>query len=244
MEENVKNRAIDCEILSSTKQLSIDEYSKVLKDDWNIRAITDAASYVCANQHASEEAIQGSGKHDFEGEYLPRIKKYFGYSGVHIENVLEIGCGFGRMSQFIASTCYNLYALDISGELLNIAEKRLGGLCGNILFIEGDGYNLNKIPDNSIDVAFEYICFQHIPFASIIKSYIHEVGRVLKKDGIFIMHGRDISGSSTGSDPGNTWHGVRISPAFVDLAILGTQLFVYEEEAIETDRYWCILKKR
>jgi len=235
------SRAIECRILEPTKQLSIGDYSRLLKEDWNARALVDAASYVCANQHATEEAIQGSGKHDFEGEFLSRVRKYY---EDFPETVLEIGCGFGRMSQFISEVCHILYAVDISGELLNIAEKRLKDVCNNIYFIEVDGYNLNKISDNSIDVAFEYICFQHIPSAQIIVNYIHEVSRVLRSGGIFIMHGRDVSGSITEMDPGNTWHGVRISPKFVDDAIKGTELYVYEEEAIETDRYWCILKKR
>lgn len=235
------SRAVDCKILEPTEQLSIDKYSEILKEDWNIRAQVDPASYVCANQHASEEAIQGSGKHDFKCEFMPRLKKYY---GDFPENVLEIGCGFGRMSQFISEVCGTLYAVDISGELLNIAEKRMSGKCGNICFVEVDGYTLKKILDNSIDVAFEYICFQHIPAAQIIASYIREVSRVLRSGGIFIMHGRDVSGPTTEMDPGNTWHGARISPDFIDGVIKDTELYIYEEEAIETDRYWCILKKR
>lgn len=237
MDETLKRRALGCYIVNS-KEVSIQEYVKTLKEDWNIRASVDPSVYVCASSNAKEEDIQSTGRGDFEREFLPRVS-------LPIDTCLEIGCGLGRMSQWISGVCKKLYAADISGELLNIAKKRLSiDKYLNIGFIELDGYTLKEIKDNSIDVAFEYICFQHIGSAEVIESYIREVARVLKIGGYFVMHGRDVSGNDTGFHPGNTWHGCRIGPTLVKESIEGTSLIIDNLEGINTDRFWAILKKK
>jgi SAM-dependent methyltransferase len=231
-----KKRAIDCEYLSLSDKTE-EEYLKILKGDWDIRAEVDPSLYVEAASHASEEEIQSSGQSDFEREFLPRVD-------VPIGVCLELGCGLGRMTQFISRVSGLVVAVDISSKLLEIAKKRLieSGY-PNILFVETNGMTLDSIADNFVDTAFEYIVFQHIPKSEIIKSYIKEVHRVLKPGGRFIMHGRDVSGHDSGNMIGNTWHGCRISPEVVRQAIRDTTFIVVSEEGISTDRYWVILEK-
>lgn len=241
------SRAIHCNNLSNLDKTNINEYLCILKSDWNLRAIHNASSYVCAIPNASEYDIALSGNIDVKNEFFPRVfgKEYYeNFKVTPIDTVLEIGCGFGRMTMFIAQYCNKLYAVDISKELLEIAKKRLSDTKYNhVKFIETDGMHLDGVPDNSIDVAFEYIVFQHCPSQEIITSYIKEVSKKLKVGGIFVMHGRDLPCDETGTSIGNTWHGCRCGGDLVRKSIENTNLRIEKEEGIGTERYWATLKK-
>lgn len=54
----------------------------------------------------------------------------------------------------------------------------------------------NKIPldNNSIDVAFSFIVFQHLEKIEIFKEYVEKISRIPKRDGIAIIYfGRKLS---------------------------------------------------
>jgi len=236
LDEKRYGRAISCNNFSSTSPVvEMKEYLTELKSDWDIRAIEDPSSFVCAKSHATEEEIQNSGSHDFTHEFLPRIP-------TPVKVCLEIGCGFGRITQFIAQVSEKVIAVDISSKLLGIARERLAKH-SNITFLETDGMTLNGVPDNSVDVAFEYICFQHIPSQHIIISYIQEVAKKLVVGGRFVMHGRDVKYPGTGTNSGNTWHGCGIGTDLVRSAIDGTSLEIEKTEGEETERFWATLIK-
>ena len=200
-------RAIECADLPG-EQESLENYLKRAKIDWDLRGQHDPGRYVCASPDASEAQIEASGRGDVVREYLPRVLDY-----PH-DTVLEIGAGFGRMTRWIAEYSKRVWGIDISPSLVRKAHERLGGML-SISIIEGDGITLNGIPNSIFDVAFEYLVFQHIPAEEIIISYIQEVWKKLKPGGVFIMHGRDVPASETGTSTGNTWHGCRCGPDLV-----------------------------
>lgn len=80
--------------------------------------------------------------------------------------VLEIGCGVGRMTRYVAPHVGRLLALDVSGEMLRRARDRSPAL-GNVDWIEGDGVSLAALGNASVDLAFAYIVFQHLPRAVV-----------------------------------------------------------------------------
>ena len=238
----MERRSIKCEIVEGNvtdKEI----FSSILKKDWEERAWEDSSLYVMAESNAKEEEILNSGKHDFFTEIYPRIKEQF----TSCSYVLEIGCGIGRLGYYAAETCgeYGEYlGVDISKRLLDIAKVRLDKF-DNVYFFENNGYNLEGIGDNSVDIVYEYICFQHIPSEDIIESYIKEIDRVLKKEGIALLHGRDVQGIHTDDNySGNTWHGCQFGPKLVRRSIESTSLCIISEEGIQTDRYWVTLKKK
>lgn len=231
------SRAIHCNNLTHLGITDLDTFLRISKEDWNLRAGHDASSYVCASPRASEEQIRASGKGDVIREFIPRI------NGYKSDVIVELGAGFGRMTMFIAPFCKKLYAIDISGDLLFQAKQRLSGsVYQHVEFIETDGMHLNTVPDNSVDLCYSYIVFQHIVAAEIVVSYIHEACRVLKVGGVFVFHGRDVNGV-TDVTLGNTWHGFRLGSNFVRDAIQTTSFKIIKEEGQNTDRYWCTLKK-
>lgn len=245
-DEQRYQRAIVCNEFH-LPQVDTASFLRVLKDDWNMRALHDPSSFVFAEHEAPEELIRESGRKAVLLDFVPRLKNY-----PH-DTILEIGCGMGRMSIFICEYASRYYGVDISGELIKIAMRRLavyreecavtGKVCQET-FVETDGMSLgDAIPPNSVDFAFEFIVFQHISSQDVIMSYIRDVHRVLKQGGVFVMHGRDISTGISGASEGNTWHGTRSGPELVRRAIHGLSFTIVEEEGQNTVDYWVTLQK-
>lgn len=97
-------------------------------------------------------------------------------------SVLEIGCGNGRMTQFIAQNFKKVYAADISPHMIDLARERLKNL-NNIEFFVVDGNQL-PIKNNTADLIFSYIVFQHFPSKIMIEENLKEVKRVLSNGGV------------------------------------------------------------
>lgn len=94
--------------------------------------------------------------------------------------VLDYGCGSGDNSVLLASRGAKILGVDISPELIGLAEKRLEihGLSKNAEFRVGSAHEL-PIQDESIDVVFGMAILHHLD----LKLARAEVFRVLKKGG-------------------------------------------------------------
>ena len=97
------------------------------------------------------------------------------------KNVLEIGCGIGRVGKQLAPLCKEWIGCDISGNMLKYTKFRLSNL-KNIKLVELPKSNLSPIPDGSIDVIYSTVVFMHLEEWDRYK-YVSEAYRVLKKGG-------------------------------------------------------------
>ncbi len=119
-------------------------------------------------------------------------------------DILEIGCGAGRMTRHLATQFQSVTALDISGEMIRKARE-LNPALSNATFREGNGTNLHPLPDQSFDAVLSYIVFQHIPSRHIVYGYIEEALRVLKPGGQFLFQARnDFAHAETGTYAGDS----------------------------------------
>jgi len=146
-----------------------------MKQLWDKLAKKNSRYYIQSGfgKGITEEQFRQSGKEDYE-KYVasdPLMKSY----GVF----LEIGCGTGRMTEFINKK-YDVVATDISEEMINQAKNRLDG----IYFLVTDGETL-PIPSESIDIVFSYLVFQHMKTMEMVESNFREAYRVLKPGGLF-----------------------------------------------------------
>jgi Methylase involved in ubiquinone/menaquinone biosynthesis len=91
--------------------------------------------------------------------------------------LLELGCGTGYFTQEIAKTGANIVAIDISPELLKIAEKNVP--FQNVSFKEENAYCMTF--DNN---QFDYIIGSSVLHHLDIQKAISEIYRVLKDGGI------------------------------------------------------------
>jgi SAM-dependent methyltransferase len=101
--------------------------------------------------------------------------------------VVEIGCGVGRLTRVIAERVRAVKALDVSSEMLAIARNENASLT-NVEWIHGDGVSLAGIGDGVADAAVSHVVFQHIPDPQITLGYLREVGRVLRPGGVAALH--------------------------------------------------------
>jgi ubiquinone/menaquinone biosynthesis C-methylase UbiE len=122
------------------------------------------------------------------------------------QSVVEIACGTGYWTQFIAPVANNILAIDAAAETLNIAKNRVPA--NKVEFLVGDAYALPRYPIK-FDSAFSGFWFSHVP-----KNSQHEFLRGLHamlKPGakIVLLDNRFVDGSSTpitGQDEeGNTF---------------------------------------
>lgn len=97
-------------------------------------------------------------------------------------SLLDLGCGTGeilfRLYQYQPSSQY--YGLDLSKQMIEQAKQKLHD---HAQFTCGDSATL-PYPDASMDVILCNDSFHHYPIPLIV---MHEVYRVLKPNGIFIL---------------------------------------------------------
>ncbi len=143
---------------------------------WDKLAKSNSRYYVASfkGKGITEEEFIESGREDYKNLILndELIEK----NGI----ILEVGCGIGRMTQFMRYDFNKVIGIDISGEMIRQAKKRLRGA----EFIETDGLTI-PLPNNSIDFAFSYLVFQHFKTKEMLESNFNEVYRVLKQDRLF-----------------------------------------------------------
>lgn len=142
--------------------------------------------------------------------------------GMH---VLEIGCGSGAYTTFVARAVGGegkVYALDIQPEMLQQLENKLAKPenkdIRNIELVNSSAYDL-PFDDDSLDLVYMVTVFQEIPDRS---RALQQVKRVLKPGGILavtewlpdpdypwksttIKMGRE-AGFALDEAPGNIWH--------------------------------------
>lgn len=98
------------------------------------------------------------------------------------DEVVEIGCGVGRLTRVLADRGRSVRALDVSAEMLARAREANAALA-NVTWLHGDGASLTGVDDASADVVFSHVVFQHIPDPAITLEYVTEMGRVLRPGG-------------------------------------------------------------
>jgi SAM-dependent methyltransferase len=155
-------------------------YSK----DWDRRAQDNARGYIASDDFETEEKFIASGIRDGS-----TILEFSGLvSGARHERALEIGCGIGRLLQFMAGSFDEVWGADVSPEMLRQARSRMdsAGLGGRVhlLQVSGEG----DIPtDGPFDLIYSLAVFQHIRRRDTWK-YISQCRRLLRPNGVAVLH--------------------------------------------------------
>jgi ubiquinone/menaquinone biosynthesis C-methylase UbiE len=111
------------------------------------------------------------------------------------ETVLEIACGTGYWTQFIASSAAAIVAVDSAPQTLRIAEPRVPA--GKAHFVVGDAYDL-PAGLGRFGAAFAGFWFSHVPKARR-REFLAGVGRLLRQPGakVVLLDNRYVEGSSS-----------------------------------------------
>ncbi|WP_133126953.1 class I SAM-dependent methyltransferase [Legionella nagasakiensis] len=160
-------------MMNTKKQIVIDQENQLF---WN---------ELCGTQLAKELGVVDSSQDslskfdNFYMDFYPYLEKHLFLDEIKEKNVLEVGLGYGTISQKLALTGANYYGLDIAPNAVAMARHRLEqhGITGDIR----TGSMLEcPFPDNYFDYVFSIGCFHH---TGDMQACVDETYRVLKDGG-------------------------------------------------------------
>lgn len=115
-------------------------------------------------------------------KFLKKDQKY----KVEDRIILDLGCGTGRNSNYLAEKGNTVIGIEISKTALEIAKVRAGELGVKVDYRLGDIGAPYDIPDSSIDVVLDVTSSNSLDEKGRT-IYLNEVSRVLKSGGYFFV---------------------------------------------------------
>lgn len=151
-----------------------------MREFWDARAAEDAFYFVDNRlEYGRPDAERfWAGGAEVLDVMLPRL-------GVSIDpgdEIVEIGCGVGRVTRALAERGGSVRAIDVSPAMLERA-RGLNPDLANVRWLLGDGRSLVEVESASADACFSYVVFQHLPDPEMTLGYVREIGRVLRPAG-------------------------------------------------------------
>ena len=129
------------------------------------------------NQWKDEEFLQSA------EPIIARYRSLLETEGAKLpfEDILDFGCGAGRLSAAWAPYGDRVTGIDISASMLKKARDLVKER-PNITFVLNERPDLSIFADESFNLVFSHICLQHIP-PKICKDYLREFSRICRKGG-------------------------------------------------------------
>ncbi len=120
--------------------------------------------------------------HKGELIYAEHVTRYRSALAVVADlTVLDIACGSGYGSQILSSTAKHVYGVDTDAAAVAYAAEHFAAT--NIEFLVGDAVAI-PLPDASVDVVVTFETIEHI---KDYRTFLAEIKRVLKPDGIALV---------------------------------------------------------
>ena len=178
-----------------------------MREDWDARARENARHYVVTGKdNWTDDEFFASGQLTVSEEILTDLTNICQGKNPQDMRVLEIGCGAGRVTRALSDLFGEVFAVDVSAEMVERAKRALADR-PNAKIFNNNGMDLSDLPtDRPYDFAFSGIVFQHIPSRDVISNYVREVARLLRPGALFKFQVQGVP--SVGTDPGDTWLGV------------------------------------
>lgn len=174
------------------------------------------------------------------------------------EKVLDLGCGTGIYSIWLAKMGLDVTGVDIAENMLTIASKKAAGANLNIEFIQSDIHQL-PFGDQTFDLVVANIVLE---FTENPQKVVHEAMRVLKKGGRFVcgMIGKDsawgrkyqlrakekagsVFATASFFTPEDVKNGIAIPPDEIQLGLFfSEEEFINSSQAIKLENERTVLK--
>jgi SAM-dependent methyltransferase len=102
---------------------------------------------------------------------------FVGFSEGHFDRGLELGCGSGANSRYLARYCKSLVALEYDESKLRTPDDTA------ITFITGDAQHLSQFEEAEMDLVFSSNLLEHLPD---LARCLAECKRIVKKGGLVV----------------------------------------------------------
>jgi len=167
-----------------------------MRRDWNRRALENARYYVATGQKDwTDEEFFAAGEQELKDHIFNDLENICQGRDPKTMRVLEIGCGAGRVTRALARFFGEVYAVDISPNMVAQARRALASFSDAHIFLN-NGRDLSVLRRRwwhrfgiggklDFDFAFSCLVFQHIPSRAVIENYIAEVNRLLRPGALF-----------------------------------------------------------
>lgn len=148
------------------------------KDFWNRQASSAESAISAVDGSQSEEVVQHTGRWS-----AAQVKAALNIG--QDDDVLELGCGIGRIGRELAPLCKSWTGVDISENMIDFASQRLTGQT-NVTFHKLNRTSLDMLEDNSIDKAYSIAVFCHMDKEDLY-LYMQELNRVVRPGGTIFV---------------------------------------------------------
>ncbi len=151
----------------------LEKLSRLMKDDWNRRVNHDYRFWM-SDGLQSDEAMWQAGERDFAIVTA-------GIQNTAQKKILEVGCGVGRLLKPALQKFGHVIGVDVSEKAISKAREFLGADPKLTLQV-GNGFDLQPIPNQCVDVVFSFAALTSMP-TDVISHYLLEMHRVLIQGG-------------------------------------------------------------
>ena len=153
-------------------------------------------------------------KVDSTWNYEPQLKHLEMFLGDNMPpkgfNVVDFGCGIGRIARTLAQYGCTVTAIDVSTEMLSYAKEYCKDYAEVVEFHLSDGHGCDGVDDEWADLIVTQFVFQHMPSMQVIFDNLSDFHRVLKKGGRAVIQ-TNKRGTEDESQPA-CYQGVNTSP--------------------------------
>jgi ubiquinone/menaquinone biosynthesis C-methylase UbiE len=166
-------------------------YLKNLKRNWEKWSVSDPLFGILSSPEKKGNKWQAREFFETGRNEINLVMKEIDLLGIKLsrKKALDFGCGVGRLTQAIAQEFDEADGVDISPNMIDLANKynKYGSRCKYYLNEKGD---LNLFCDDSFDFIYSSLVLMHInPKYSIV--YIKEFLRILSSNGLIIFQLHD-----------------------------------------------------
>lgn len=163
-----------------------------MREEWNERARADALHFIDdAEDYETLDDFFEEGAEMADTILHPVLDEYLDETADAV--ALDIGCGVGRFSVVLDDVFDRVYAVDVSDEMIRTAREIHRDRSG-IEFHSTDGETLEPVPDDSIDFAFSYVVFQHMPDVGVIERNVRSLSEKMAAGGLAQIHFKTVHG--------------------------------------------------
>ncbi|MCK4250486.1 methyltransferase domain-containing protein [candidate division WOR-3 bacterium] len=149
--------------------------------------------------------------------------------------VLEIGCGTGPISCYLAQQGYNVDGIDISQTAIEIAQTNAKDRGLNIHYYVDDICSISKTRSDIYDIIIDGHCMHCITYDTDRHAALTNIFRLLKKSGYFVIETMSMEDSSQ-------WpHSGRIDEQGIVWCEV-KENYPYEKVKFE-DKYWICTRR-